>query len=274
MLKLFSSNQITPLMITLSWLQSSTVQSMPFFYRFLLALVGGHLITLGGEFQTISELIKLRGFPVALITSIFIAIIAIEQVHYSLIRLNRKYPTYDKDYTKLRWQIIMCVLIPFCIVFSLATIYYAFNGYFILDTMWLADHGWQVVFMLTVLNTMLSLAMVPPKAVPAGDSSGEATISSIRMITHIIHDKGYNKIYYSDGTEQLDSRSLYDLYQLLNPGEYILNPKKSIIRRDNIRFAGENLEGYFVVELISPKGVRVPVSDRQKKFYVDYEEYL
>ena len=261
-------------MKTLLLNQSKTVHTIPFIYRFFLALSGGHLITTGGEFQTLSELVKLPGYPLAVITSIGIAFIAIEQLYYSLLRLNRLYPSYNKGYTKFRLQLITCVLAPFLTVFILATIYYACHGYFILDTMWPADHGWQILLMLLVLNMVFGAAMVWPKPTPDVDSSLDNLMLSKQTITHIIHDKGYNKVHYNNGTEQLDSRSLYDLYQLMEPGAYILNPKKSIIRRDNIRFAGENLEGYFVVELISPKGMRLPVSDRQKKFYVDYEEYL
>jgi hypothetical protein len=251
-----------------------TEQAIPFYQRFFLAVIAGHLITTGGEFQNMSELVKLPGYPMAIITSVVIALITIEHVYYSMTGLNQKYPTYDTDYKKIRWQLIACVLTPFLTVFILATIYYAFHGLFILDTMWPADHGWRVLLMLLVLNMIFGISMVKTTTVLNTDISPEATIFSKRKITHIIHDNGYNKICYNDGTEQLDNRSLYDLYQILESGAYILNPKKSIIKRDNIKFAGENLEGYYVVELFSPKGMRIPVSDRQKKFYTDFEGYL
>jgi hypothetical protein len=250
--------------------QYGTGQRITFIYRIILALIAGHLITIGGEFQNLSELIKLPGYPVALLSSVLIAIVAIEQVNYSIVRLYRRYPTYEKDYTKVRWQLINCVLKPFITIFILATIYYAFHGYFILDTMWPADNGWQILFMLLVLNMIFGIAMTKSTPPLKLLSAPKTLLPFVREITHIMHDNGINKIHYDNDTCELDRRSLYDLGQTLDLTKYVLNPKSSILRLDNIKVAGDNPEGIFIVELIYPRGMLIAVSDRQRKFYSGY----
>ena len=91
-----------------------------------------------------------------------------------------------------------------------------------------------------------------------------------RKITHIMHDNGMNKIYYDNDTCELDRRSLYDFKQTLDPSKYVLNPKSSILRLDNIKVAGDDAEGNFIVELIYPLGTLITVSDRQRRFYTNY----
>jgi len=238
--------------------QSGTGQRLTIFFRITLAAVAGHLISIGGEFQSQSELMKLPGYPMALFTSILIAIIAIEHVNYSIIRLHRRFPFYEDDYLKISWQLITCVLAPFVTIFILATIYYALHGHLILDTMWTADHGWQVLFMLLILNMIFGIAMI--RSNPLIE----------RTITYIVHEDGINKINYNDNSWELDRRSLYDLAELLGADEYILNPKKTILRLDNIKVAFDDREGNFMVELTHPQGMLIAVSDRQRKYYIKF----
>ena len=246
-------------------------QRLKFFCRLLLAIFAGHLISTGGEFQSFSELRILTGYPIALLTSVLIAIVAVEQVHYSTLLLNRKYPVYDSNHLRLVWQIITCFALPFLNIFLLATLYYAYHEHFILDTMWLTDHGWQIFIMLVALNLCFRVSqnnvLIPPVSVVPG----ALVFLADAEIAYAVHVDGVNKVVSDIGAQQLDTRSLPEIYKALEPGKYILNPKASIIRRDNIKYKVRNKDGTYIIVLIAPTGTSIVVSNNQSKFYVDYK---
>jgi hypothetical protein len=242
---------------------------LKFFLRFLLALVAGHLISTGGEFQTYTELVKLPGYPIAFVSSVIIAIVAVEQVHYSILLLHRRFPTYDSSQVKLLWQIITCFLLPYLTIFILATAYYAYHNYFILDTMWLTNHGWHIFMMLLVLNLLFGITgqqTVVPTELP---KTNPLRSLDTRQIAYVLHDVGINIIYFLDGSHEIDSRTLKQIHNALDKGQFVLNPKRSIVRRDNVLDGIESPDGKFRIELISPAGTFIEVSMRQKKFYLD-----
>jgi hypothetical protein len=249
-------------------LEGSDVRSLTFISKLVMALMSAYIICTGGEFQSFRELVKLRGFLAAFFTSAGIAILAIEQVFYSTRWLHRRFPTYDSDHVKVRWQIIICFMAPFITVFVLASAYYAYHGYFILDTMWPTSHAWQIFFMLLVLNLLYAI----PRAISPAPTLGESLLLPVVLVVvYVQNDKGVNTFYFNDGTEKYEVvLSLYAIFKTLDPKLYILNPKDSIIRRDNIIKAHDSGVGRLRIELISPAGTFALVARRQEKAYAAY----
>jgi len=258
--------------------------SFPFVTRFLFALVAGYLISTVGETQSSTELVKLPGFIPAFFTSIGIAIIAVEQVSYSTVLVHRRFHWYDSTITKVSWQIALCFAMPFLTIFLLASGYYAYHGFFILDTEWTTMYGWQIFFMLLALNLVFTMAQIPFKSftgnpIPNLTSYEIPTvipelqpvvITSHRLIAFVIHYNGNNKVYYMDGGHIMDPRSLKDLFKLLDPDLYRINPKKSIIRLDNIHKITENADGSLKIELITPEKMVTEVCKTHKNAYLGY----
>jgi hypothetical protein len=270
MRRFLRSNQIS-LMFNLNLnLDGSVVHRISFFLRFILALVAGAFISINGESQPFKELFKLPGYWPALLSSVAIALIAIEQVNFSTIRLHRRFLIYDKEFVKIKRQVFFCFILPFVTVFGLATVYYAYYGYFILDTMWLTYHGWQILAMLLLLNVSFALTRIV--RVPEVTHLEPLSIqeSSENEIVYVTHDNGINKGYNENGGLVLIPCSLKDQYKLLNKRLYILNPQNSIIRLTNILVAYDIPCGKTRVELITPPGTKVDVSGRQRKFYLPY----
>ena len=248
----------------------SVVHRISFFLRSILALLSGHFISINGESQPFRELFKLPGYWSALLCSIVIAVVAIEQVNYSTIRLHKRLPVYDKEFVKLKRQLVFCLILPFVTIFSLSMAYYAYYGYFILDTMWVTHHGWQILMMLFLLNVLFGLTritIVPTVLIPEPILDCQVLEKEIGYVSH---DNGFNKTFYKDGSYSLDIRSLKAIYKTLNKHLYRLNPLHSIIRLDSILIAYDIPGGKTKVELSTPTGAFVIVSGRQKKFYLAY----
>ena len=267
MWRFLRSNQNKSMQISMLNPNGSNVHRITFLYRFILAVVAAHLITTGGEFQSFTELVKLRGYPIAMLSSLAIAMIVIEQVHYSTLKLQKRFPVYDLAYRKLSWQLLTCLLLPFLTIFGLATIYYAVHGFFILDTMWMTNHSWQVVLMLLVLNLVFSFPQAgsaPHFTVPEPKA---LTQPEARCLMYVLPSNGVTKVYYDDGTHNVDNRSLEDIFKLLDTKSYILNPKRSIVRVDNIKKIYKFPNGGLKLELFCPAGTLVSVSKRQSPAY-------
>ena len=263
-------NQISLMLNSRLNLDGSVVHRISFFFRSILALLAGHFISISGESQPFSELFNLPGYWPALLSSIVIALIAIEQTNYATIRLHQRFPTYDKEFLKIKRQLIFCLILPFVTIFTLALMYYAYHDYFILDTMWVTNHGFQIFGMLLVLNVLFSFTQI--KEVSGVTKLEPLPIyeSSEKQIVYVTHKDGINQGYDENGMLILITRSLRDQYKLFNKRLYILNPQNSIIRLNNILVAYDIPGGKTRVELITPAGARVDVSGRQRKFYLGY----
>lgn len=248
----------------------SVVHRISFFLRSILALLSGHFISINGESQPFRELFKLPGYWPALLSSIGIAIIAIEQANYATIKLHQRFPTYDKAFVKIKWQLFFCLILPFATIFVLALVYYAYHGYFILDTMWVTHHGLQILLMLLLLNVLFFVTLIAD--VPKVNNFELSTYceSSENEILYVTHEDGINKGYNENGVLILITRSLKSQYKLLDKRLYILNPQSSIIRLNNILIAYDVPGGKTKVEMIAPAGTSVEVSGRQRKFYLAY----
>jgi hypothetical protein len=234
------------------------------------ALFTGFLICFTGESESIMDLIHLPGFEVALIVSSIIALIAIEHVSYSTKLLHRRHPTYDQEQKKIRYQVLHCLIAPFLLIFTLASIYYACHGIFILNTMWLTNHGWQIFIMLLLLNVSHNLRGIlkNEKVAPIPPTVIGPTLAP--YILYANHQDRVNHVYRNDGSCNCDFRSLKDLFKDLDPNAYMLNPFNCIIRWDNINKAFDLPNGKVRVELISPAGLSAVVSRRQRRFYLGY----
>jgi hypothetical protein len=258
--------------------------SFPVLSRLVFAVVAGYLISTVGEPQSFTELVKIPGFIPAFFTSIGIAIIAVEQVNYSTLVVHRRYFWYDTSFTKVSWQITLCFVMPFLTIFLLASGYYAYYNHFILDTRWTTMYGWQIFFMLLALNLMFTMAQIqiktPPGAaelppnIPEIPSTNFALppvlMTSLRTVAFIIHYNGNNMVYYMDGGHIVDPRSLKELFKLLDPDLYRMNPKMSIIRLSNIKNITELADGSLKVELITPEGMVTKVCRAHKNAYLGY----
>lgn len=251
-------------------LDGSVVHRISFFLRSILALLAGHFISINGESQPFKELFKLPGYWPALLCSIIIAMVAIEQVNYSTIKLHKRLPVYDKEFVKLKRQIVFCLILPFMTIFTLAIAYYAYYGFFILDTMWVTHHGWQIIVMLLLLNVLFGVTrikIVPKVLIPEPILNCEVLEKEIGYVSH---ENGFNKVSYKDGSHTLDIRSLDTIYKTLNKQLYRLNPLNSIVRLDSILIAYDIPGGKTKVEMITPVGGFVLVSGRQRQFYLGY----
>jgi hypothetical protein len=251
-------------------LEGSNVRPLTIISKLVMALMTGYIICTGGEFQSFRELARLPGFMVAFFTSVGIAVFAIEQVYYSTRWLHRRLPTYDADHLKIRWQIIFCFVAPFITIFVLASGYYAYHGYFILDTMWPTSHAWQIFFMLLALNLLYAIPRSRTVS-PAPELALSLVLPPVPLVTYVKNDKGVNTIHFNEGAEKCEiGLSLHSIFKTLDPNLYILNPKDSIIRCDNIIKAYDSGVGRLRIELISPAGTIALVARRQKKAYIGY----
>lgn len=248
----------------------SFLKSVSFPYRFILACIAGHVITTGGEFENFTKLAKLSGYPLAMLSSVSIALIVIEQVRYFNLVINKKFPDKGQWPVKIRWQIIMGLVLPFATVFVLAAVYYAWNGIFILDTLWPATNGWLIFFMLIVLNVLFSFTQPVADVPEKNEESQQMILDFTRAVVYIAHIDGMNKMHYAEGAYTMDVRSLNDIFKTLDPNLYIFTPRCSIIKRDNIKMIYQEEGGKLRVELFSPKGAFAIVSNRQRNGFKGY----
>ena len=174
-------------------LDGSVVHRISFFFRSILALLAGHFISISGESQPFSELFNLPGYWPALVSSVVIALIAIEQTNYATIKLHQRFPTYDKEFLKIKRQLIFCLILPFATIFTLALVYYAYHDYFILDTMWVTNYGFQIFGMLLILNVLFGVTQINKvsdvpsvKPIPIHESSE-------KDIVYVTHKDGINQ---------------------------------------------------------------------------------
>lgn len=242
----------------------SPVKHIPIPIRLTMGVFSAHIITTGGEAQNFSELVKLKGYPIAMLVSFVIAQLAIEQIQYFTIVLHKRFPIYDAKHIKLVWQIVTCLIGPFLSIFMLASIYYAANGYFILDTLWPSVHGWPILMMLMVLNLVFTISYggIPIPALSVKKPAPQE--GQLMVIVYVLHEDGLNKVFYSDGSYMTDARSLADIFKSLEPGEYIVNLRCCIIKRSNIKAAYLMGDGTSTVEVLVPANAKTIFSARQK----------
>lgn len=230
---------------------------------FLMAIFAAHVIVTGGEFEDISSLVRLDDYPIAMLGSFVIAFVAVKQVRFSTLWVHKRFTSYDLRRVKISWQIGLCLLCPFVTISSLATLYYAFHGHFILDTMWLDLHGWAILMMLIVLNFVLAIPKLQA-LLPVVQKSETSPLVAQRQIVCVIHRGRVNFVYYTDGGYMIDARSLIAIFETLDSIEYIFNLRHSIFRKDNIKAAFNNNNGTATVEMLIPVGETTIVSGRLK----------
>jgi hypothetical protein len=254
-----SSNKITPI------------------YRILLAVVAGGLICVGGEFMSYRELYRLPGFRLAMSTSILIALIAVEQVSYNVLRLRKRFPDEIFGSSRIFRQIVTCLLLPFILIFCLASSYYAFHDIFILDTMWISDHAAHIIIMLTALNMVFIIAelsakyQVGEKDLPQAEINPNLkTDTIVDVIAFVKHENGCNWVTHINGEIIYDFRTLKEIYRSFDRNLYTLNGKQSIVRRDNILKASKVNGSGCNLEFVYPAGAVLYVSGRQSLHYRAY----
>jgi hypothetical protein len=249
-----------------------------FIPRLIMAVLAGFFICIGGEFEHTIELARLPSFYTALFSSMLIAFIAVEQVNYSVLRLRRRFPdeifSNDRSYR----QIFACFIMPFVLIFCLASTYYALHGLLIFDTMWIADHAAHILLMLLSLNMVFLImefvAKKPieaiiedtlPPIVPVQEISTDG-----KIIAFIKHEHGANIVTYLNGNTNVDLHSIEDIYQTLNPNLYTMNGRDSIVRRDNIKKAHRLITKKCRLEFYLPEGASIQISGRQSLQYIGY----
>jgi hypothetical protein len=210
-------------------------------------------------------LYELPGYTLAMTVSVAIAGSAIEMVHQLNKKLNSLYHEVVLTGARMGRQIIWGFLVPFLAIFLMATIYYWMNGMFILDTMWLDNHGITVALMLVFLNSFYIIqrfAVFRTEGMivlsPEVQTSVSALVEEDVIVYVFVKSGGYSTLY----------KSLKTILNTLDKREYFLS-RICIVRRDNIDFAYEK-DGQIKVRLKIPEGVEALFSLRQKAVLSGY----
>ena len=122
------------------------------YFRIIIALLAAHIIVSFGAKESFFVLLISWYYYRSLLLSFVIAFLLISEVYLVTIKLDKNYNWKERTVQRVGLQVLIGVILPSVTAFLLATIYFSFFGFNILNTYYIRFDFPVIVILLILLN--------------------------------------------------------------------------------------------------------------------------
>ncbi|MEJ7559333.1 MAG: hypothetical protein WKF66_13565 [Pedobacter sp.] len=232
---------------------TSTLKS--FLSRLVLSLFLGHFFASAGQSYTLMELINAKHYVAALLTGTLCSLLISYLITFLTTFLNKRFPWNSFRILRPGIQLITGIAFPFLIIFLLMMLYFAHDGFWILDTGWPEHCAGYVVLVLCLAN--LGSEMLATKVVPVAPlmtdlpfitALAETHVTVVcnpvrfkgRLFTEIVHVYAVNRVnfaMFADGDEHRLPYTISKAMTLLSPETHLRLSRCDIVMLSQIEKA-------------------------------------
>lgn len=247
-------------------------------FRVLISLVAAHFIIAFGIEESFFELLLMRDYYISLLGSFVIALLLVNLVYYTTIRLDRSYNWQEHPYARSALQFSFGLLIPSVIAFLLAALYFTINGINILTTVYLKYDFPVIVLFLLLLNLYYiafylylqarkvntAITSRRPGAPVFMAQQGQKNIPlQVSQVAYFYHAGGVNLARTHEGEDFIITATLDEIQQQTDPLQFFRVNRQMVVQFT----ACEHFEllPYGKIEVLVKPAFKEPVIVSQKR---------